>query len=73
MREVREYLRAGVPVGPHLADQLLLPLALAGGGSFITLSPSPHARTNIQVIQAFLPREFELRQLTAMAWQVRVG
>ena len=29
---------ADVPVGRHLADQLLLPLALAGGGSFLTLS-----------------------------------
>jgi RNA 3'-terminal phosphate cyclase (ATP) len=71
--EVREYLRAGVPVGAHLADQLLLPLALAGGGSFKTLPPSPHVRTNIQVIQAFVPCEFVLNQVTATAWQVRVN
>ena len=32
VRELRRYLRAGVPVGEHLADQLLLPLALAGSG-----------------------------------------
>ena len=25
-------LRAGVPVGAHLADQLLVPMAVAGGG-----------------------------------------
>jgi len=29
--EARAYLAAGVPVGPHLADQLLIPLAMAGG------------------------------------------
>jgi RNA 3'-terminal phosphate cyclase (ATP) len=51
----KRYLASDVPIGMHLADQLLLPLALAGGGSFITLPPSTHTRTNIDVIQAFLP------------------
>jgi RNA 3'-terminal phosphate cyclase (ATP) len=37
VREMRHYLAAGVPVGEHLADQLLLPMALAGSGSFRTL------------------------------------
>src|SRR4051812_32152440 len=32
------YLAAGVPVGDCLADQLLLPLSLAGGGVFKTLA-----------------------------------
>lgn len=41
--EVEAYLSAGVPVGRYLADQLLLPLALAGSGAFRTLEPS--ART----------------------------
>jgi RNA 3'-terminal phosphate cyclase (ATP) len=51
----KRYLAIDAPVGVHLADQLLLPLALAGGGSFVTLPPSAHTRTNIDVIQAFLP------------------
>ena len=41
-REVRRYLAAGVPVGEHLADQLLLPMALAGAGTFRTTAPSKH-------------------------------
>ncbi|HUG92421.1 MAG TPA: RNA 3'-terminal phosphate cyclase [Planctomycetaceae bacterium] len=53
-REAREYLDAEVPVGTHLADQLLLPLALAGGGSYRTLPLTAHSRTNIEVIQRFL-------------------
>lgn len=53
--EADTYLRAGVPVGPHLADQLLLPLALAGGGRFVTLPPTPHTRTNAETIGRFLP------------------
>lgn len=53
-KEVRTWLGAGVPVGTHLADQLLLPMALAGGGSFRTLPPSRHLLTNVEVIQRFV-------------------
>jgi RNA 3'-terminal phosphate cyclase (ATP) len=41
--------------GPYLADQLLLPMALAGGGSFTTVKPSMHARTAATIIAKFLP------------------
>jgi RNA 3'-terminal phosphate cyclase (ATP) len=53
-KEAEAYLAAGVPVGRHLADQLLLPLALAGGGTFRSLAPTAHTTTNIDVIQRFL-------------------
>lgn len=56
----RDYLDAGVPVGPHLADQLLLPLALAGGGAFRTVPPTPHARTHAEVIRRFLDVEIRM-------------
>ncbi len=55
VRELRAYLAAGVPVGSHLADQLLLPLALAGDGAFHTLRLSEHARTNLGIVERFLP------------------
>jgi RNA 3'-terminal phosphate cyclase (ATP) len=55
--EAAEYLAAGAPVGKHLADQLLVPLAIAGGGRFLTLPLTPHARTNIDVIREFLSVE----------------
>jgi len=41
-------------VGEHLADQLLLPLAVAGGGRFRCADLSLHASTNIDTIRAFL-------------------
>jgi len=53
-REARAYLESGAPVGPHLADQLLLPLALAGGGSFVTGPPTRHTRTNLEVVRDLL-------------------
>lgn len=54
LAEMDRYLATGVPVGEHLADQLLVPLALAGSGSFITLPLSLHARTQIDLIPRFL-------------------
>lgn len=53
--EARAYLANGAPVGEHLADQLLVPLALARGGGFRATSASRHTRTNIDVIEKFLP------------------
>ena len=44
------YFRSNAAVGEHLADQLLLPMALAGGGSFTAVSLNMHAKTNMQVI-----------------------
>ncbi|MGD8542708.1 MAG: RNA 3'-terminal phosphate cyclase [Desulfobacteraceae bacterium] len=70
--EVLGYLAAGVPVGRRLADQLLLPMALAGGGSFHTLEPSRHTRTNIAVIGHFLGAAITARPLEQGAWQIAV-
>ena len=53
-KEMRRYLTSSAPVGEHLADQLLLPLALAGAGSFRTLPLSLHARTQVDLVQDFL-------------------
>lgn len=53
--DLEDFLEAGVPVGEHLADQLLLPMAMAGGGRFRTMAPvSLHAMTNIETIREFL-------------------
>jgi RNA 3'-terminal phosphate cyclase (ATP) len=47
---------AGAPVDPHLADQLLLPMALARSRSSLRTSRvTRHLSTNAEVIRAFLP------------------
>lgn len=71
--EVREYLVADVPVGPYMADQLLIPLALAGGGSFRTLRPTPHTQTNIEVIRQFLEVSISLSEEANKTWLLSVG
>ena len=62
VREVRGYLAHEAPVGPHLADQLMIPLALAAlqgrRGQYLTTELTQHALTNAQVIEAFLPVRF---------------
>jgi len=60
--EAREYLASRAVAGEHLADQLLLPLALAGGGSFTATKINRHAHTNMAVIAQFLPVHFETRK-----------
>lgn len=52
-QQARRYLASNAAVGEHLADQLLLPLALGDGGSFTTTALSSHATTNLAVIQRF--------------------
>jgi RNA 3'-terminal phosphate cyclase (ATP) len=57
-------------VGQHLADQLLIPMVLAGGGSFRTLAPSGHTKTNVEVLRHFLDVEIRTEQLSLEAWQI---
>jgi RNA 3'-terminal phosphate cyclase (ATP) len=71
LREVRTYQAHPAPVGPHLADQLMIPMALAaahgnhgqGGGQYWATELTDHTRTNAQVIERFLPVKFDLKPL----------
>jgi RNA 3'-terminal phosphate cyclase (ATP) len=71
--EAERYLRADVPVGSHLADQLLIPTALAGGGSFRTLAPSAHTLSNAGVVRRFLDVEIALDAEGDDACRITVG
>jgi len=50
----KAWLARDVAVEEHLADQLLIPLALAGSGSFTTGPLSSHTETNMHTIGLFL-------------------
>ncbi|QDU88531.1 RNA 3'-terminal phosphate cyclase [Pirellulimonas nuda] len=57
--QAHAYLAADVPVGPYLADQLILPLSIAawrhGAASrFRTLRLTRHSTTHIEIVQRFL-------------------
>ncbi|MDQ3804202.1 MAG: RNA 3'-terminal phosphate cyclase [Acidobacteriota bacterium] len=72
VEEAKKYLDIGAPVGEHLADQLLIPLALARGGSYTTGPLSLHTTTNIEVIKEFHPVEINTTQLTEEVWKIEV-
>lgn len=70
--EVQSYLSTAAPVGPHLADQLLLPLGISawqsagsgtGGGTFVTGPLTGHAITHIDILRHFL--DIQVRVVTA--------
>lgn len=59
-KEVSTYMESKAPVGPHLADQLALPMALAvqasgKPGAYAASEMTEHAWTNLDVIRRFLP------------------
>ena len=69
-----------MPVGEHLADQLLIPMALAArpeagghGSRMVTTEPSLHARTNAEIIARFMDVAFEFEARDARRWEIRVG
>jgi RNA 3'-terminal phosphate cyclase (ATP) len=72
VQAVRRYQSANVPVGEHLADQLLLPIALGEGGVFRTLKPSRHTYTNRDVIALFTERRITFDELDKDRWEIRV-
>ncbi|MBY0572199.1 MAG: RNA 3'-phosphate cyclase, partial [Undibacterium sp.] len=55
LAQVRRFMISGATVGENLADQIMLPFALAGGGRFTTNTVTQHAQTNAKVIAQFLP------------------
>lgn len=75
VEELREYLKSDVPVGPHLADQLLLPLGISAwqpddgsgrqrGGSFRTMPLTGHSSTHIDILRRFLGIQIDVEAST---------
>ena len=76
-RDVRAYEASTAALGPHLADQWALPLALAvwrrgGKATYTCTELTEHATTNFDVIGRFLPVRFETRAVDG-GWQVAVA
>jgi RNA 3'-terminal phosphate cyclase (ATP) len=77
VKEVREFQKSEAAVGPHLADQLALLLALAAwqgrkAAAFTCSEVTPHTRTNCAVIERFLPVRFAIEE-SRQASTVRVS
>lgn len=73
VKQVSAYLSSSAAVGEHLSDQLLLPMALAGGGEFTTAFISDHLSSNARLIEKFLPVEIDWAQVDKHCWRVTVS
>jgi RNA 3'-terminal phosphate cyclase (ATP) len=71
--EAEAHLAGDVPVGIHLADQILIPMALAGGGLFRTLKPTAHMLTNAAIIRRFVSVPIEIEPESAAVYRVTIG
>ncbi|WP_323154408.1 RNA 3'-terminal phosphate cyclase [Pseudomonas alvandae] len=60
--EFKAWAQSNSAVGNHLADQLMLPMAIAGAGRLTTVRLSNHIRTNAAVIQQFIDVDVRLTE-----------
>ena len=72
VKQAREYLASDAPVGRHLADQILIPMAMSGGGKFRTLSLTRHTKTNIEIIKRFLDVKIEINEYEQNQWEIEI-
>ncbi|MHC4442132.1 MAG: RNA 3'-terminal phosphate cyclase [Planctomycetota bacterium] len=68
----QRYQNVEVPVGEYLADQIMLLLAIAGAGIFVTLPVTTHSTTHSQLIQQFLNLDVSLKELAPDRCQVQI-
>nr|WP_184034781.1 RNA 3'-terminal phosphate cyclase [Chitinivorax tropicus] len=71
-KEAKLYLDSHASVGEYLADQLVMPMALAGGGTLTTHVRSDHLVTNLAVIEKFLPVQCDMTQQSDGNWLVSI-
>jgi RNA 3'-terminal phosphate cyclase (ATP) len=73
IRELQTVLAAEVPVDAHLADQLVVPMALAGGGAFRTLEPTGHLRSQLDLVPRFLDVRATASPEGGAVWRVEIS
>jgi RNA 3'-terminal phosphate cyclase (ATP) len=71
--QVNTYLATSAPIGPYLADQLLVPLAIAGSGAYRTMPLTRHTRTNIAIVRQFLEIAIKVQPAGATEWEIKIG
>lgn len=79
---VSRYLDSDYPVGEHLSDQILLPLAISAasrapgnvqkGGVFRTRTMTGHLQTHIEILQKLLPVKIETHTLE-QGYEIRLS
>lgn len=73
LQSYQRWLKADVPVGEYLADQIMLPLAIAGRGRYLTLPLTRHSTTHMDLIRQFLDIDVAVHRLDRDRCEVRMG
>ncbi len=73
IKAANRYIDSTAPVGEYLADQLLIPFALAGTGNFRTVKPSLHTVTNIEVIQQLLDVSINIKSISNNLYDITIN
>lgn len=73
VQQCQRYLKSTAPAGEFLTDQLMLPLVLAGRGTFRSTGLSSHARTQVELIGEFHDRPIQYRKLEGGSIEVSMG
>ena len=63
--DIKQFIQSAAPVDEHLADQLMLPMALLAGGTYRCSKVSLHAETNAEVINRFFPGQVQIERSTS--------
>lgn len=72
INQAKKYLTTDAPVGRYLADQLIIPMAMAGGGKFRTLPLSRHSTTNIDIVKMFLDVDVTVTKQSKDVYEVDI-
>lgn len=73
VKQAKRYLVSGAAVGEHLADQLIIPMAIAKGGKFTTMPLSRHTVTNIEIVKKFIDMDISIRKLSKNMYEVEIN
>ncbi|WP_343342976.1 RNA 3'-terminal phosphate cyclase [Sphingomicrobium sp. XHP0239] len=72
-RRMAGYQASSAFAGPYLQDQLLLPMSIAGGGTFTSVKVSEHTRTAADVITKFTGRSAQFEDADTRGTLVRLS
>lgn len=72
VEQFRKYLCATAPVGEYLADQLVVPMILGGGGRFRACEYSEHLNTNISVVKQLTGVNIDVKKENQNDWTIQV-
>ncbi len=67
------FVNSNAQIDEHLADQLLLPMLVAGSGEFTTTKLSSHTITNIAIIEQIQDCSFTVEGLPQGLWRIALN